>query len=105
MYIPTRKICTLTVKIFNYHLIYFLCYVKGCKLNGDGANILPDLPSEFECNWKNCNDRFECMQYYAYHVAQHLDYSKFKNSNFICPWTGLLIINISKNCFHQYHLF
>lgn len=64
-----------------------LCEIPGCKLNSDGANILPDLPSEFECNWKNCNERFECMQYYAYHVAQHLDFSEFKNSNFICPWT------------------
>lgn len=73
--------------LFNYYFIF--CSIQGCKLNSDGSNILPDLPSEFECNWKNCNDRFECMQYYAYHVAQHLEVTEFKNSNFICPWTGL----------------
>lgn len=62
---------------------------KVCKLNGDGANILPDLPDEFECNWEKCNERFECMQYYIYHVLQHLQIKEFNKYNYICPWTGL----------------
>lgn len=66
-------------------------HFKECKLNDNGADILPDLPDEFECNWENCNERFECMQYYAYHVAEHLHISEFEKYNFICPWTGLLI--------------
>lgn len=60
--------------------------LQECKLNGDGANILPDLPNEFECNWENCFERFECMQYYVTHVAQHLQITEFKK--YKCPWTG-----------------
>lgn len=63
--------------------------IKGCKLNGDGANILPDLPNEFKCSWENCDECFECMQYYVHHIAEHLQISEFKKYNFICPWTGL----------------
>lgn len=62
---------------------------KGCKLISDGVNILPDLPNEFECDWENCKERFECMQYFSLHVNQHLQISEFKNNNFICLWTGL----------------
>lgn len=72
-------------------------------MNDNGANILPDLPDEFECNWENCNERFECMQYYAYHVAEHLHVSEFDKYNFICLWTGLLIKCNLYLCF--YHLF
>ncbi|VVC30930.1 Zinc finger C2H2-type [Cinara cedri] len=68
--------------------VLFHWEIPECKLNGDGFDILPDLPDEFKCDWENCNLTFECMQYYVYHVAQHLNnYSKFKNNNFICPWT------------------
>ncbi|XP_025425681.1 histone H4 transcription factor-like isoform X2 [Sipha flava] len=63
-----------------------LCEIPGCKLNGEGTNILPDLPNEFECNWENCNERFECMQYYSYHVAEHFQISEFEKYNFNCPW-------------------
>lgn len=60
-------------------------------MSDNGANILPDLPDEFECNWDNCNERFECMQCYANHVATHLHTTEFKKHNFNCLWTGLLI--------------
>jgi len=63
-----------------------LSEIPGCKLNGDGVNILPDLPNEFECNWENCGERFECMQFYAFHVAQHLHIAEFKKYQFNCHW-------------------
>lgn len=78
--------------INNYN--YFHNIIKECKLNNDGANILPDLPKEFECNWENCDQSFECMHYFASHVADHLELTEFENYDFICPWIGMYIVLI-----------
>ncbi|XP_050520197.1 histone H4 transcription factor-like isoform X2 [Daktulosphaira vitifoliae] len=64
-----------------------LLEIPECKQNDNGTNILPDLPDEFECNWENCNERFECMQHFAYHVAHHLNIIEFNKQDVTCPWT------------------
>lgn len=82
-------VCTFNNMLLLDTIFLSVCVFKGCKLNSEGSNILPDLPNIFECHWEDCNEQFECMQSYSYHIAEHFQISEFKKYNFNCPWRGL----------------
>ncbi|CAH1793121.1 unnamed protein product [Owenia fusiformis] len=65
--------------------------LQGCLLDPQSRNMIPELPEELQCGWRNCGIVIENPEYFYRHVEQHCNIYDGGNHlpvDAACLWEG-----------------
>lgn len=73
--------------------------IKGCQLDAQSRNLIPELPERLQCGWKNCETIMDIPEAFYRHVDSHI--KGFPEGNNVpggckCLWDGCDAVSKSR---------
>lgn len=62
--------------------------VPKCTLGGLDRNRLPELPTDFACLWKGCDETFRALSILHDHLVEHINDAYVAGKVGVCQWRG-----------------
>lgn len=86
------------IKELGSHLVENL-HLKGCQLDGQSHNLIPELPERLQCGWQHCETIMDIPEAFYRHVDSHV--SCFPEGNNVpggckCLWEGCDAVSKSR---------
>lgn len=74
-------------------------HLKGCQLDGQSHNLIPELPERLQCGWQHCETIMDIPEAFYRHVDSHV--SCFPEGNNVpggckCLWEGCDAVSKSR---------